>query len=204
MKEILPKLELMRKIAAEREEEDYKRSEMNSVAIINKKNREKQKLNDMKNTLLNKKKHRENVSNQYKRKDCAPVNLFDSGYLNKKVKEENKEKDEAKIKEENREKEDQKPIQLNKAQMLRNLEERILNKKNEIEEIFEYKKSKENQLNYFNKNYNNEKDIIFSILPFDQSMVYEILKQNFAKINNGECKRYSLNEIDIQNKKKLI
>jgi len=197
MKEILPKLELMRKIAAEREEEDYKRSEMNSVAIINKKNREKQKLNDMKNTLLNKKKHRENVSNQYKRKDCAPVNLFDSGYLNKKVKEENKEKDEAKIKEENREKEDQKPIQLNKAQMLRNLEERILNKKNEIEEIFEYKKSKENQLNYFNKNYNNEKDIIFSILPFDQSMVYEILKQNFAKINNGECKRYSLNEIDI-------
>jgi hypothetical protein len=191
MKEILPKLELMKKIAKKREEEDYKKSEMNTVAIINKKNREKQKLNDIKNTLLNKKKHRENISNQYKRKDCAPVNLFDSGYLNKKLKEENKGKEDIKIKEENKEKEDQKTIQLNKAQLLINLEERILAKSNEFDEIFINKKVKdENEIN-------NEKQIIFSILPFDQSMVYDIIRQNNLKINLTEYKKYTLNEIDI-------
>lgn len=186
----MPKLELMRKIAAEREQEDLKRSETDRVAIINRKNKEKQKINDMKNTLLNKKKQRENISNQYKRKDCAPVNLFDSGYLNKKVKNESKTAEEEKGKNEERIIDEQKPLGLNKAQLLKNLEERIIQKSRDIDEIFMKRK---NTSNYsFNEN-----DIIFSILPFDKKFVLELIKQNNIKINLVDSKKYTLNDIDI-------
>lgn len=180
----------MRKMAAEREEEDFKKSETDTVAIINKKNREKQKLNDMKNSLLNRKKQRENISNQYKRKDCAPVNLFDSGYLNKKVKNENIQTEEVKSKQDDLKKEEYKPFGHNKAELLKNLEESILKKSTEIDQIFINKKQK-NEVNL------NEKDPIFGILPIDENLVLNLIQQSNSKINLNDSRRYTLNEIDI-------
>lgn len=180
----------MRKIAAEREEEDFKKFENDTVAIINKKNREKQKLNDIKNSLLNRKKQRENISNQYKRKDCAPVNLFDSGYLNKKVKNQTKPLEEEKNTNQEAVKEEQKNFALNKAELLRNLEENILKKSSELDQIFSKRKSKiDGNLN--------EKDPIFTILPIDETLVLNLLNQNNNKINFSDSRRYTLNDIDI-------
>lgn len=180
----------MRKMAAEREEEDYKKSEMDTVAIINRKNREKQKLNDMKNSLLNRKKQRENISNQYKRKDCAPVNLFDSGYLNKKIKSENKPSEEEKNISEEANKEEFKAYGLNKAELLRNLEENILKKSAEFDEIFANRKLRQHGSS-------SEKDPVFSIFPIDETLVLNLIQQNNNKINLNDSKRYTLNDIEV-------
>jgi len=176
-------------MAAEREEEDFKKSETDTVAIINKKNREKQKINDQKNSLLNRKKQRENISNQYKRKDCAPVNLFDSGYLNKNVQKENKPLVE-KNRIEDPNKEEHKAYGMNKAELLRNLEENILQKSADFDEIFEKKKLRTN-------GNSNEKDPVFSILPIDETMVFNLIQQNNNKINFNDSKRYTLSDIEV-------
>jgi hypothetical protein len=170
LKDIKPKLEILTKIAAEREEEDFKKSEVDKIAYINKRNKEKQNVIDIQNSLLNRKKQREKVVNQYRRKDCAPVNLFDSGYLKK----DEKEKDAKKNEEDNNNNNDikndnniekkpshgikldeQKSYFFKKAELLKNLNEFILNKGNEINEIFEERKRiimENKDLNNNNKN----------------------------------------------------
>lgn len=208
-------------MAKEREEEDFKRSETDRIAIINKINKEKQKLNDL-NSLLNRKKHRDNITNQYKRKDCAPVNLFDAGYLKKDIKDIKLEGDETnenqlKIKSEAVQKESEmKPATTNKAELLRIFHEKILSKANEIDELFQKKKessirnTNNNNLNneINNSKYNfsgnnnstsssNEPNVIFSIMPFDASIIVDLIKQNNRKVNINESKRYTLQDIDV-------
>ena len=51
--------------------------------------------------MLHRKKKKEmNTANLYKRRDCNPINLFDSGYLNKPIKKENNEESQLQLKDE--------------------------------------------------------------------------------------------------------
>ena len=82
-------------MASEREREDLEKADVDRIAQINRRNVQKQKLNDIKNSMLHKKKKKEmNTANPYKRRNCNHINLFDRGYLNKPIikKEHNDEK----------------------------------------------------------------------------------------------------------------
>jgi hypothetical protein len=81
MNELQPKIDNLLRMAERREKEETVKMESDTVAQINKKTLEKQKLNDM--NLLNRKKYREGEVILNKRKDCKPVNLFNSGHMNK-------------------------------------------------------------------------------------------------------------------------
>ena len=86
MNELLPKIENLSKMAKEREREDLDKAYVDRIAQINTKNVQKHKLNDIENNMLHRKKKKEmNTANLYKRRDCNPINLFDSGYLNKPI-----------------------------------------------------------------------------------------------------------------------
>ena len=66
----------------ERELNDSEFAELDIVSQINRKNLEKQKKNDLKLSMINKKKQREDDggSNFYRRRECKPTNLWNSGY----------------------------------------------------------------------------------------------------------------------------
>jgi hypothetical protein len=95
MNELLPKIENLSKMAKEREKEDLEKAYVDRIAQINRRNVQKQKLNEIHNSILHRKKKKEmNTANPFKRRDCNPTNLFDSGYLYKPIikKEHNEEK----------------------------------------------------------------------------------------------------------------
>ncbi len=117
------------------------------------------------------------------------MNLFDSGYLNKNVQKENKPLVE-KNRIEDPNKEEHKAYGMNKAELLRNLEENILQKSADFDEIFEKKKLRTN-------GNSNEKDPVFSILPIDETMVFNLIQQNNNKINFNDSKRYTLSDIEV-------
>jgi len=223
LKEIKPKLDILTKIAAEREEDDFKKSEIDKIAFINKRNKEKQNLIDIQNSLLNRKKQREKVVNQYRRKDCAPVNLFDSGYLKKEEKDPKKnEENNAEIniignssnnlleKKLSEKFDEQKSYFFKKAELLKNLNEFILNKDNEINEIFEKKKKidKENCSNnnnnytYSSRNSNNiekicdENSFIFANQNITEDVLLQLINANNNKIS-ANSKKLNLNDIEI-------
>ncbi len=86
MNELLPKIENLSKMAKEREREDLDKAYVDRIAQINRRNVQKQKLNEIQNSILHRKKKMEiNTANPYKRRDCNPINLFEGGYLNKPI-----------------------------------------------------------------------------------------------------------------------
>ncbi len=90
----------LEKMNKERELKEIARSKNDLVVQINERKLEKQRQDDIKYSLLQKKKQRENtILNQYTRKNCNPKNLFDIGYIKsvaeKDEKEEKEKTDEA-------------------------------------------------------------------------------------------------------------
>ena len=92
----------LEKMNKERELKEIERSKQDVVVQINERKLEKQRQDDIKYSLLQKKKQRENkntILSQYTRKNCNPKNLFDIGYIKsiaeKDEKEEKKKTDEA-------------------------------------------------------------------------------------------------------------
>ncbi len=75
------KLEILNKMLKEREINDTEFAELDIVSQINKKNLEKQKKNDLRLSMINKKKQREEDGNVnfYRRRECKPTNLWNSG-----------------------------------------------------------------------------------------------------------------------------
>ena len=65
----------------EREINDTEFAEQDIVSQINKKNLEKQKKNDLRLSMINKKKQREEDGNVnfFRRRECKPTNLWNSG-----------------------------------------------------------------------------------------------------------------------------
>ncbi len=73
-------------MAQERKREDLEKAYIDRIAQNNSRNVPKQKLNDIENSMLHRKKKKEmNTANLYKRRDCNPLKLFDSRYLNKPI-----------------------------------------------------------------------------------------------------------------------
>jgi hypothetical protein len=86
MNELFQKIEKFSKLAKEREREDLEKAYIDRIAQINSRNGQKQKLNDIENSMLNRKKKKEmNTANLYKKRDCNPINMFNSRYLNKPI-----------------------------------------------------------------------------------------------------------------------
>jgi hypothetical protein len=86
MKELFQKIEKFSKLAKEREREDLEKAYIDLIAQIKTRNVQKQKLNEIENRMLHRKKKKEmNTANLYKRRYCKIINLFDSRYLNKPI-----------------------------------------------------------------------------------------------------------------------
>ena len=72
---------IFEKMLKERETYEIEKEELDIVSKINKKNLEIQKKNDLVMSLINKKKQREDDGNShyYRRRECKPTNLWNSG-----------------------------------------------------------------------------------------------------------------------------
>lgn len=83
-KSVLPEIESLEKMKEEKEKQVNLIAMKDRVSNINKKNIEKQRLEDLKHSLLNKKTERNenDMFNPFKRKNCLPMNLYESGCLN--------------------------------------------------------------------------------------------------------------------------
>jgi len=83
IRELRPLIQNLTEMAKERERENLEKVEADRIDSINKINVQNQKMEEIENSMLHKKKKKElNTSNPYNRRDCNPINLFDSGYLN--------------------------------------------------------------------------------------------------------------------------
>ena len=91
---VKPEIEVILKMKEEREKKESMRAERDLVTQINKKNIERQRMDDLKYSLLNKKRQNKESDryNPYKRKHCLPQNLYDTGYIKDKQDNEKKEK----------------------------------------------------------------------------------------------------------------
>jgi hypothetical protein len=186
MNELQPKLDNLLKMASDREKEESHKADIDRTAQINKKNAEKQRINDIKNYMMNKKQKRtgEEVISQYKRRDCHPINLFDSGYIKK--------EEVLEIEEEKNDKEMEVDDEITpgkiwerKKMVLNSLENAFKNVAGELEEIFNMKKEKE--LKEKEKLKGNEDSFMFKVLGVDRNEVrrlVELQNERLKKENN--------------------
>jgi hypothetical protein len=86
MNELLKKVENLLKFGKRKRKGGLKKAYVDGIAQINRRNVQKQKLNDIENNMLHRKKKKKiHTANLYERRDCNPINLFDSGNLNKPI-----------------------------------------------------------------------------------------------------------------------
>ena len=86
MNKLLQKIENLSNWPKEREREELEKAYVDRIDQTNTRSLHKQKLNYIENSMLHmKKKNEMNTANLYKRRDYNPINLFDSGYLNKPI-----------------------------------------------------------------------------------------------------------------------
>lgn len=202
MEELAPKIENLKKMHQEREREELKRSEADRVAQINKKNLEKQKLNDLRNSMINRKLKRDEIVNPYKRRDCKPINLYDSGYLkkndiSKNDKDESHEKNEAELKHNSEASGLDVDIHFTpqkfykiKKQNLEQIQNAFKNLSNELDELY-HKKKQHNGLE--NKD---ESDFSFRDLGLDKNLLPDLVTNHNSKIQKDKAKVISLNDLE--------
>jgi RNA polymerase-associated protein RTF1 len=194
MNELKPKLDNLTKMAQEREKDESNRAEVDTAALINKRNKEKQRLNDLKHSLINRKKNRDDPSiNPYKRRDCRPMNLFDSGYLKK-----TEEKNESEEKEIPEQKNNLQEINIEftpqfiyerKRRLMQQVEGAFLDGTKDIVQIHNRKISNEN------KNEENYK-FIFDVIGLSKADVAKLINIHNSRFHNEQFKLITLDEID--------
>jgi len=146
MKEIEEDIKLLEKMKEERDKKAKITSDNDIVAKINEDILKKQKL-DERNTLLKKKRRLDKKDSSehkiFKRVDCHPSTLFDD------ISVEKKEKKEKEIKEKKDEEKERKKKKNNNnfcyAQKIKQFKDYISEKKNLIDEMMEYEKSKKKE-----------------------------------------------------------
>ena len=194
MDDLKPKVENLMKMAQERERDEQYRLEADRVSNINKKNQEKQRINDLKNSLINRKKKRNNddVVNPYKRRDCHPINLFDSGYL-KKTEEKKADKKET---EEKQNKEMDADIEFtpqkkyeNKQKTLSRLQDAFKSLSNDLDDLYHLKKEKEVKQK-------SEDQYMFKVLGVGRNEVAHLVNLHNNKIQKDKYKILSLNDLE--------
>jgi hypothetical protein len=177
--ELQPKMNNLRKMALEREKDEVARLDSDRVSQINKKTLEKQKLNDM--NLLNRKKYREGEVIMNKRKDCKPVNLFDSGNLKQ---EENEQKNEEKDFFEN--------TQMDSAQknkiVMKLIQEKVKLFSEDIDQIVKTKKAKIKT--------RKDDEYMFEILKINPDIFATLVESHNLKLKSKGGKIISINEIN--------
>lgn len=192
--ELKPKLDNLTKMAQEREKDESNRAEVDTAALINKRNKEKQRLNDLKHSLINRKKNRDDPSiNPYKRRDCRPMNLFDSGYLKK-----TEEKNDSEEKEIPEQKNNLQEINIEftpqfiyerKRRLMQQVEGAFLDGTKDIVQIHNRKISNEN------KNEENYK-FIFDVIGLSKADVAKLINIHNSRFHNEQFKMITLDEID--------
>ena len=146
MKEIDEDIKLLEKMKEERDKKAKITSDNDIVAKINEDILKKQKL-DERNTLLKKKRRNEKKDTSehkiFKRVDCHPSTLFDDIPIEK------KEKKEKEIKEKKEEEKERKKKKNNNnfcyAQKIKQFKDYISEKKNLIDEMMEFEKTKKKE-----------------------------------------------------------
>ena len=154
---VKPEIEVLLKMKEEREKKESMRAERDLVTQINKKNIERQRMDDLKYSLLNNKRQNKESDryNPYKRKHCLPQNLYDTGYIKDKQNNEKKEKNDKEEQkkedkkqessQENKKEENEMESSLNygarRFQRMKEIEEKIKSMGNVLEEMI--KKDKE-------------------------------------------------------------
>lgn len=192
LNELKPKLEILNKMALDKETIELNKAEYDRTAVINKKNIEKQREHDKLHYLLNKKKNREkDALNPYKRKDCKPINLFDNGYLNKNVSTLEEEIKKQKIIIENQGKKFANEQETNEIQEFREnrtakLKRHLINFVTIGDKFAEViKQKKEKEIFKGENNYNNEDKLLFSILGINKDNLRQITENNNKKLKVG-------------------
>lgn len=205
-----PEIETLKKMKEEREKRESLRAEKDLVTQINKKNMERQRMEDLKFSLLNKKKQREenDIYNPYKRKHCLPQNLYDTGYI--KDKQENLKNEKEKKEEEKKEKEkENKPEEkepdefanLNygarKFQRFKQIESKIKSMGNLLDEMMEKDKEKNSSSN---KDENGDKGIdlntFFNLTSINLTQFYKnVDEQNKKLTSDSKTKIITLADI---------
>ena len=174
----------LEKMNKERELKEIARSKNDVIVQINERKLEKQRQDDIKYSLLQKKKQRENkntILSQYTRKNCNPKNLFDIGYIKsiaeKDEKEEKKKTDEANriIEEEERK---IKNISLREKEhntishgvkiykQMKNIQKQIIEKGDELDKMIK----EEEEVNKSDNTKNN---------PIDMSLFFKLANINY-------------------------
>jgi RNA polymerase-associated protein RTF1 len=195
MNELKPKLDSLMKMAQEREKDELNRAEVDTAALINRRNKEKQRLNDLKHSLINRKKNRNDPNiNPYKRRDCRPMNLFDSGYLKK-----TEEKNESEEKEITEQKQDLKEINIEftpqfiyerKRQLMQQVKGAFVDVTKDLDEI--YHKKKEN----LTENKKDDNKFIFDVLGLNKAEVAKLINIHNSRFHNEQFKVITLDELD--------
>ena len=193
----------LEKMKEERDKKAKMRSDNDIVAKINEDNKKRQKLDDIKNSLLQKKRRKEENS-VFKRVDCHPSALFDSQLSKEESKEKElkKQKNEEVIKEKQNKKVDKKKNQgnyyIDLAKKIKNFKGFINDKKDMIDEMMSYEKSRAENKEEENKekdkgsNENKEENANNKI---DMSFFFQLASINYDeyyKRINAENKKNTL------------
>ena len=184
MNELNPKIENLLKMKLEREEEELNKNQIDRIAQINRKTLEKQKQNDLSYSMIHKKRQREDdIANPYKRKDCKPINLFDSGYLKK---------DETKTKLDTTQnmsvdQEEEKVPVLEHKVTLRDINEKLNHLSNKIDELVKLKKE--------NTKPRNEDAYLYDILKIPQKQFIQMINTHNEKYKK-DYKLLTLDQIE--------
>ena len=195
--ELLPKIENLTKMAKEREREDLEKADADRIAQINKRNVQKQKMNDIENSMLHRKKKKEmSTANPYKRRDCNPINLFDSGYLNKPIIK--AEAIEEKLEEETQnqlkdEETNWKESEHTRSSKINGIIKFVKDFSEDLDEIlkYKYKKSKEDQ-----GNFDDDRKKFFQMLGINGSQLSDLVKYHNSKFEKEEYKVINLDQIE--------
>jgi hypothetical protein len=183
---LLPKMENLAKMKQDRINQDINRAEEDKIYLINKKNLEKQRKNDLKNSLLNRKNQREGINaNPYKRRECHPMNLFDKGYL--KLEDQSVKKEEETHKEEQSMDIEFTPHMLHKMKndKLIQMEEKLKNLADELEALHSVKRQKIEDDN-----------IKFGLFGINQSELKMLMDSHNSKFQNRNYKIININDLE--------
>ena len=204
-------IHLLEEMNKERELKEIERSKQDVVVQINERKLEKQRLYDIKYSLMQKKRQREEniFPNQYTRKNCNPKNLFDIGYI-KSVAEKDEKEEKAKNEKVNKIiEEEEKKLKNNIMKQkehnvishgvkvykqMKNIQKQIIDKGNQLEEMIKEEENT-NKINT-NKNEPIDMSLFFSLANINYETFYKnIQEQNEKYRKDPKIKIITLDEV---------
>ena len=206
-KSVQPEIESLEKMKEEKEKQVNLIAMKDRGSNINKKNIEKQRIEDLKHSLLNKKTERNenDMFNPFKRKNCLPMNLYESGCLNDDSKPNEEEKKEDKKEENKNENDNEQEAEADKKEpecygvvlfkQMQSIQKKIKGFGSVLEEMIE----KDKKVNEDKKKKGEDTfvdfDMFFSLANINANKFNEYIKEANKAVNvDGKAKKLTLED----------